>query len=446
MKFCASIVFVALLALVSSQNDPNYCFSTDTIKPQLAMFSTKTSYEVARGRSVHPAVSNCKPSKFWMLQRHGTRLPNENQIVKFPNIVPRREEIVRNYNAGLTALCAADFQLINNWTFDSNITIERESLLTVAGWNVMQDLAQRYQTAFPTLLPFAYNRQQFLFRHTERQRSQGSIRAFADGLFGFNGFQGVTFETVPTIDTFLLPHENCPAYIATRNNTAVEQLAFEEGTEFQEMLSQVNTKLGFFGSSQMSSQDVRTMWEFCRFDQTSNLEESSAWCTAFSIANHAVLEYYYDIGDFYATGYGGVPRRLFENLNCNLMQDMLRFMESTDSGDQVAKIFGTHSSALQLFLVSLGVFDDASSLNRHNYAQQTFRQWRTSLLTPKGANLAVIRYDCADGENEVAFYFNEKTLVIPGCQTNGLCKVSMILERYSRFLNANCANLFCSTN
>lgn len=63
MNFYALIVFVALMALASSQSDPNYCFSTDTIKPQLAMFSTKTAYEVARGRSVHPNVS----SKFKML-------------------------------------------------------------------------------------------------------------------------------------------------------------------------------------------------------------------------------------------------------------------------------------------------------------------------------------------------------------------------------------------
>lgn len=110
-------------------------------------------------------------------------------------------------------------------------------------------------------------------------------------------------------------------------------MAFEEGPEYVEMLSQVNTKLVFSGSSEMSSQDVRTMWEFCRLEQTSNIEVSSAWCTAFSIANHAVLEYYNDIGDFYATGYGGAPRRLYENLNCNSIQDMLRFMESTDSAD-----------------------------------------------------------------------------------------------------------------
>jgi hypothetical protein len=42
-----------------------------------------------------------------------------------------------------------------------------------------------------------------LFRHTIRQRSQGSIRAFADGLFGPNGFQSVVFENIPEQDTFL---------------------------------------------------------------------------------------------------------------------------------------------------------------------------------------------------------------------------------------------------
>lgn len=67
----------------------------------------------------------------------------------------------------------------------------------------MQNLAQRYQNLFPTLLPRIYNRTQYVFRHTSRQRSQGSIRAFADGLFGPNGFQSVVFEPIPEQDSFL---------------------------------------------------------------------------------------------------------------------------------------------------------------------------------------------------------------------------------------------------
>lgn len=67
----------------------------------------------------------------------------------------------------------------------------------------MENLANRYANLFPTLLPRVYNQAQYLFRHTERQRSQGSIRAFADGLFGSNGWQSVTFEPIPALDSFL---------------------------------------------------------------------------------------------------------------------------------------------------------------------------------------------------------------------------------------------------
>lgn len=40
------------------QSDSYYCYSTDANKPQLAMFSTKTSYESVRGSSVDPNISS----------------------------------------------------------------------------------------------------------------------------------------------------------------------------------------------------------------------------------------------------------------------------------------------------------------------------------------------------------------------------------------------------
>lgn len=53
-------------------------------------------------------------------------------------------------------------------------------------------------------------------------------------------------------------------------------------------------------------------------------------------------------------------------------------------------------------------------------------------------------YSCADGDNDVLFLYNEKPLVIPGCQSNGLCKVNYILAKYSRYLTANCASTYCT--
>lgn len=100
-------------------------------------------------------------------------------------------------------MCAGDFTLLRDWIRDPNITVESADLLTPSGWNIMQGLGQRYQAVFPTLLPRPYNRTQYLFRHTDSQRSQGSIRAFADGLFGENGHQNVVFEDIPAVDWFL---------------------------------------------------------------------------------------------------------------------------------------------------------------------------------------------------------------------------------------------------
>lgn len=68
-----------------SMNNPFYCYSTDLIRPQTGMHSTRTSYEAVRRTSVNPTVS-CKFWKFckdryafanfkitnaeWLLQRN----------------------------------------------------------------------------------------------------------------------------------------------------------------------------------------------------------------------------------------------------------------------------------------------------------------------------------------------------------------------------------------
>jgi hypothetical protein len=57
MKFFA-LILLTIVASSQAQSDPRYCYSTDTIKPQRAMFSTKTAYEVIRGRSINPNVSS----------------------------------------------------------------------------------------------------------------------------------------------------------------------------------------------------------------------------------------------------------------------------------------------------------------------------------------------------------------------------------------------------
>lgn len=111
-----------------------------------------------------------------------------------------RDNILRNRDLGRTTLCEQDVANLRQWQLNANLTEATESLLTVAGWDIMLDIARRYQAAFPTLIANVFNQTNFRFRHSYLQRSRASTQAFADGLFGANAFENVVFDAVPDRD------------------------------------------------------------------------------------------------------------------------------------------------------------------------------------------------------------------------------------------------------
>lgn len=198
-------------------------------------------------------------------------------------------DIARNYDAGRTTLCKQDFEAIRDWSRDANLTLDSASLTTEAGRIGMGNIARRYQQFFPSILNHTYSRERFHFRHTRTMRTNTTIRAFTSGLFGEAESETVVFENVPDDDTFLRPIDFCPPF---REEVADQhqQDAFENGPEFEEMMDQINRRLGFHGSGQLSVDTVLTMWEWCRFETATNFELSesdigdpSAWCIPFSV-------------------------------------------------------------------------------------------------------------------------------------------------------------------
>lgn len=378
-----------------SVHNPYYCYAEDEIRPQNGMFSTTCAYETTRGRSsIDSSVSNCTPTKFWLISRHGTRFPSISDLTKiFEHNERLQEDIVKNYETGRANLCASDIELIKNWRFDPNITFENEQSLTVSGWNELRELAERYQSIFPSLLPSTYSRNDYFFRSTATQRTIGTLRAFADGLFGFNQYQNVEFEDIDQPDVLLRPYNFCPLYDEIADIRA-EQNQFVEGPEYQEMITQVSRKLGFHKSHMLRAEEVETLAIICRFEQIWDMNATSPLCSAFSVANHQVIEYWNDLYYYNRWGYGQPNyRRLYENLPCHIIQDMLSFLRSNDPNDQKARIFGAHLPSLYLTLVSFGAYEEEFPLTRHNFAQQTLRLWKSSIITPMAANLAVIRYE-----------------------------------------------------
>ncbi|KAG5672851.1 hypothetical protein PVAND_002940 [Polypedilum vanderplanki] len=280
-----------------SLHDPFYCFTTDPIHPQNQMFATKVVYEALHGREI-PNVSTCTPRKFWMYSRHGTRLPSSSDIRRMIDIHDRlQSSVLRNYDLGRTQLCRADYENIANWIFNStNLDPDRNSELVEAGCEELRGIAQRFQKAFPNILPKTYNTSEFLIRFTDRQRTQASLDAFAEDLFDEGAHNDIFFEPVPAVDRLLRPHDDCPLYDEVSSNL-VEQEAFEEGPDFQQILEQVNKNLDF--SDQINFQ----VEKFARY--------------------------------YYGMGYGG-QERLFSNMNCHIMHDLLTYLQSTNPNDQLA--------------------------------------------------------------------------------------------------------------
>lgn len=279
-----------------------------------------------------------------------------------------------------------------------NISLEHERSTTVAGWTAMQNIGRRYREFFPTLLPENYDRDWYLFLNADSPQTHASIRGFVDGVFGEGRWSGVYFEPIPVNDWFLRPINFCPAFVEETANPR-EQAAFREGPEIRQMLIEINRRLGFQSENQLGFATVLTMWEWCRFELASTFEisdsplgEDSAWCAPFTPVHHQIMEYFTDLHYYYFTGFGVRNQRLIENLNCGAMQDLLLHIQGLPNGSPVSKVYVTHSQMVQALLVTLGAMRDNTHLHQYNFAQQSFRLWRTSLLTPNAGNIAVVTF------------------------------------------------------
>lgn len=191
----------------------------------------------------------------------------------------------------------------------------------------------------------------------------------------------------------------------------------------------------------LPASQVELIWDMCRFEQSWYIEQISSWCSAFTKAHVAVLEYKEDLFYYYKNGYGNAVN---ENLACNAMTDMLKHLHSR-SGPKVVASFG-HSTNILLLMAAMGVFRDVEPLRADNFLQMKRRQFRTSRMDPFSANLVAISYDCDDivEKQKVMFFLNEMPLELDWCRV-GLCDWSKVEQRYLKYLSGiDCAREYCT--
>lgn len=425
----------------------DYCFGTDNSRPQTKRFTSKTAYLLAKGNDIERTVlPNCSPTKIWTLSRHGTRLPSAKTIGQAAHLEELRDKVVNNYKVLKTkpdtgALCAEDFFSIKTWKFNSSITPEMENMLTPQGWDDLKLLAKTYQRQFPNILTKDYQPSNFLFRHTDTQRTEESFKAYAEGLFGPNVWQTIHQSKANGNDTLLRPYDYCPKW--EQNNSE------KNGTEFEKFknsalmattVADVSTRLGF--KYPLDFKDIELMWDMCRYEQAWNVDRISAWCAAFTQTQLKVLEYYDDLRYYKKSGYG---YDLNGKLPCEIIKDMLYQLNSKTQ--PFAVTYFAHSTLIQTVITALGWFKDNEALTANNYDSMADRQWRISKIDPFAGNLVAIKYDCpADsGDTEkVLFLLNQNAVSLSWCSV-GLCDWSSVMKHYSNFYDANCAETFCES-
>lgn len=82
-----------------------------------------------------------------------------------------------------------------------------------------------------------------------------------------------------------------------------------------------------------------------------------------------------------------------------------------------------HAETLLPLLTLMGFFKDNNTLTSTNYAAQSQRSFRTSLIMPYAANLVLVLYDCGDGDLRLQPLLNEKPVNFRGLTTQ---KASML--------------------
>ncbi|GAB0089857.1 Multiple inositol polyphosphate phosphatase 1 [Sergentomyia squamirostris] len=444
-------VFVLFLAVEGTrgfvtQCCEEYCYGTDSDKSQARHYATKTAYRIIRSgdSSRYYSIPNCEPKKFWMLSRHGTRLPSAKDMQKLRGLIDLRDQIIENYELRRTkpdmgALCDADYQAIKNWRWDTNLTGNYDNALTVQGWNDLKLLASHYQRILPNVLPNIYTPDKYMFRHTNIQRTEASFKAFVEGLFGSDAYRHVQV-TPDNNNTLLRPYDHCSVW--NTQSDALDQPTSEvnkfiASETFQNALSQVSQRLGF--KFQLTADQVELIWDMCRYELAWELERVSPWCGAFTKAQVDVMEYKEDLKYYYKSGYGS---ELNTKVACSLVADMMRHLGS-DSQPQAVAYFA-HDSAIQLFTTALGANKDRDSLRADNFLQNDRRNWRTSDIAPFAGNLVAIKYDCPESNErqKVMFFLNEKPVAFDWCRV-GLCDWKDVQQMYHQYTTTDCSRTFC---
>ncbi|XP_028177744.1 multiple inositol polyphosphate phosphatase 1-like [Ostrinia furnacalis] len=428
------IVVFIFVNIVSSQS----CYWNDGCAYQL--FSSKTPYDAVRGDiRDYPTPPNCKAVALWSLNRHGNRNPDESVIGRMRAVANLQHEIVSSHHEGKGQLCAQDIEDLKRWRWNETLDVSI-SFLTGVGYEELYEVAKRLREKYPHLA--GGEEDDYYFRSRDDQVTMTSAKAFVHG-WTEGGQISLPVDEPLDHDIWLEPYQYCERYQqdVKKGQALVDQLQdYFNNPEFLNVKSNVQTRLGI--STQLSSEDVDSLYELCRFYRSWEPNLKSPWCAAFSNADLLVMEYRDDVKHYYRNGYGSwVNVNLGAPVLKNLYENFENYLESKNTTRTLTAYFA-HDTLFEMALCAMGLYKDSFVLQGSN--RDPDRMWRTSFIGGFSNNILAVLSTCNEtgGQNyRVQVFVNEKVTDL--CPLEG-CTWEEFDAYFQRYTTANLD--FCSMN
>lgn len=394
--------------------------SRDTLRRN---FATKSRYHFYDQNDIFKTPEKCEPLHLNMVLRHGTRYPSRKDMKGMDDL-------------------ASNLAKYSNLTLPLTKSFQRcDKMLAKTGEEEVYNISKRLLERFPALFRHPYSSERYYFVSTSTPRTSQSASAFAFGLFegkghlGFSKFQPISLTTTDMSDDSLLRfYDMCPKYTQIKNELP-EFHKFQNGPEMVQVKKEIADRLSLSKHFNITVADVQHMYLFCAYEVAIN--GSSQWCSIFEEDELDLVEYLYDVKNYWKRGYG---YKINYNMSCLLLKNLTESVRNAveakreNSTHPLAIFHFAHAETLIPLLCIMGLFNDTEPLRASNSHKQRDRLFKTSEMSPFSGNVAVVLYSCERLETKnlksqffVQVLVNEKVAALPCCNSTELCPVVQFL-------------------
>lgn len=395
---------------------------------------TQSPYWSENSTTSTPPPPGCTAMHVNLLSRHGSRYPTDGDIESLTEL----EGLVKKFGSYIT------IPYVKSWT--NPYPLNQAGFLSTSGQQELYSMGQRYNDTYFPLFSQPYYPDVFVMQSTQVPRAGVSASSFAQGFLQGEGGIGPSdyqppyvFSNTPELD-YLRFFDNCPVYTEASDNGTINTSEADSYADqyYPAIAARVGQVLGVAPYWNITIDELDAMFTACAFEVTV-FQRTDGWCQVFSPNDINTYTYVGDLEDYYEKSYGsGIGYQISAVILQSMVTTMEGIMNRADPYQyQNAYLRFAHAEDIIPFAALLGLFKDEFPLTANlSTGQIETRKWTTSVISPMGANIALILYNCGNGEYKVKLTHNEVEYFFPGCD-DLFCSYTQFTSLYADALSFN---------